>query len=429
MIGRITSVRALSAHIKELFAYDDALASVWIEGEVSGCRLYGSGHTYFSLTDGQAKLECVLFRREASLQRVQPRDGARFTLHGKVDSYEGRSSYQLVVDLVQPSGVGLQALELEQLRQKLDAEGLFEPSRKRALPEFPIAIGVVTSADGAVWHDIQNVLRRRYPLAELILSPSSVQGPGAPASLIAALAALQDDGRAEVIIMARGGGSAEDLSAFNDEALARAVFAARIPIVSAIGHESDWSITDDVADLRAPTPSAAAELVSPSVDDLELAAAALRQRLSRAISDRIRTAQQRVDGESARLQRWSPASHRQTQRDQITALRRRLVTAMIRPMVDRRFDAATAWTAIERRSEFEMRRRRLEIDASRQVLAVLEIHSVMRRGFAVLTHRGSDRPIGSIHDVVVGESIEAFVTDGSFDFTVTLATPSSGARL
>ena len=139
--------------------------------------MYGSGHTYFALTEGQAKLECVLFRREGALQRIQPHDGARFTLHGKIDSYEGRSSYQLIVDLVQPSGIGLQALELEQLRQKLDAEGLFESSRKRALPAFPIAIGVVTSADGAVWHDIQNVLRRRYPLVELILSPSLVQGP------------------------------------------------------------------------------------------------------------------------------------------------------------------------------------------------------------------------------------------------------------
>jgi exodeoxyribonuclease VII large subunit len=428
VIGRITTVRALSAHIKELFAYDDALASVWIEGEVTNCRAYSSGHTYFSLVEDNAKLDCVLFRRAAAQQRVLPRDGGRFTLHGNVDSYEGRSSYQLVVDLVQPSGVGLQALELEQLRQKLEAEGLFEPSRKRPLPEFPVAIGVVTSPDGAVWHDIQIVLRRRFPLVELILAPSLVQGPAAPASLIAALQALQDDGRAEVIILARGGGSADDLAAFNDEALARAVFAARVPVVSAVGHESDWSITDEVADVRAPTPSAAAELVSPSIEDLALAVVVLRDRLSRAASAVLRSAQQFVDAEEERLRRWSPAGRRQSQRDQILSLQRRLATAMIRPLADKRHDVATAWTSIERRSEFAMRSRRLDIERNRQLLGALEVHAVMERGFAVLTHRGFDRPISRIKDVETGARVEAFVSDGTIDLTVAARRATAGAQ-
>ena len=426
MIGRVTTVRALSAHIRELFAYDDALASVWIEGEVTNCRPYSSGHTYFSLADENVKLDCVLFRREAALQRVHPRDGSRFTLHGKVDSYESRSSYQLIVDLVQPSGVGLQALELEQLRQRLEAEGLFELGRKRPLPIFPIAIGVVTSSNGAVWHDIQNVLRRRFPLVELILAPSLVQGTDAPPSLIAALRSLQEDGRAEVIILARGGGSSDDLSAFNDESLARAVFASRVPIVSAVGHESDWSIVDEVADLRAPTPSAAAELVSPSIDELLLAVDSARIRLSRSVSSTLRNAQQQVDAEEARLQRWSPVARRQAQRDQLRAIEIRLAAAMIRPVADRRHDISTAWTSIARRSEFDMRQRRLEIERRRLLLGALEVQSVISRGFSLLTRAESDSPISRAGDVEIGDEVTAHLADGAIDLTVAATRPFLG---
>ena len=272
------------------------------------------------------------------------------------------------------------------------------------------------------------MLRRRFPLVQLILAPSLVQGPAAPASLIVALQALQDDGRAEVIILARGGGSADDLAAFNDEALARAVFAARVPVVSAVGHESDWSITDDVADLRAPTPSAAAELVSPSIEDLALAIVVLRDRLSRVASSLLRNAQQLVDAEEERLRRWSPAGRRQTQRDQILSLERRLATAMIRPLADKRHDVATAWTSIERRSEFAMRGRRLEIERNRQLLGALEVHSVMERGFSVLTHRGSDRPISKIKDIEIGELVEAFVSDGVVDLTVAARRAAGGVQ-
>lgn len=418
MIGRITSVRAISAHIKELFAYDDALANVWIEGEVANAKTYSSGHFYFSLVEESAKLDCVLFRREAAQQRFLPRDGARFALHGKVDSYESRSCYQLIVDLVQPAGIGLQALELERLRQKLEAEGLFEPLRKRPLPAFPLAIGVVTSADGAVWHDIQNVLRRRFPLAELILSPSLVQGPAAPASLIAAIQALQDDGRAEVIILARGGGSADDLAAFNDEGLARAVFATRVPIVSAVGHESDWSITDDVADLRAPTPSAAAELVSPSIDDLHFSIHDLRGRLTRAANAELRRAQQELDAIDARLRRWSPEVPRQAKREQIAALRRRMAAAMIRPSTKRRRDAANAWARLKRQTQSDFGRRREEIERSRLLLGALDARNVMQRGFAILTHAGFEQPIIRAADAIVGQDVRAFLTDGELELKV-----------
>lgn len=419
MIGRITTVRAISAHIKELFAYDDALASVWIEGEVANAKSYSSGHHYFSLIEENAKLDCVLFRREAARQRFLPRDGVRFALHGKIDSYESRSSYQLIVDLVQPAGLGLQALELEQLRQKLASEGLFEPTRKRPLPEFPLAIGVVTSADGAVWHDIQNVLRRRYPLVELILSPSLVQGPAAPAALVDALRALEADGRAEVIILARGGGSADDLAAFNDESLARAIFAARVPVISAVGHESDWTIADDVADLRAPTPSAAAELVAPSADDLRFTIHVLRERIFRAANTELRHAQQALDAVEARLGRWSPDAHRQAKRDQIASLQRRIETAMIRPAIERRRAASIAWRAIAQASNHDLAGRRQSVDRERLLLETLEIHRVMRRGFAVLTRAGSDRPIQNWNETRIGDPVKARLADGELDLAVT----------
>ena len=418
MIGRITTVRAISAHIKELFAYDDALANLWIEGEVANAKTYSSGHYYFSLVEENAKLDCVLFRREAARQRFLPRDGARFALHGKVDAYEGRSCYQLIVDLVQPAGIGLQALELEQLRQKLAAEGLFEPSRKRPLPEFPLAIGVVASADGAVWHDIQNVLRRRFPLAELILSPSLVQGPAAPASLIEALQALQEDGRAEVIILARGGGSADDLAAFNDEALARAIFAARVPVVSAVGHESDWSISDEVADLRAPTPSAAAELVSPSVDDLRFTVHFFQDRLSRAANTELRHAQQAFDAIEGRLRRWSPEARRQAKREQIATLRRRIDAAMIRPSIERRRAVAAAWDAVARASAQNVSERRRTVERERLLLEALDVRNVMQRGFSVLTRFGSDQPIRSWREAAVRDELLAHLGEGELDLVI-----------
>jgi exodeoxyribonuclease VII large subunit len=421
VIGRITSVRAISAHIKELFAYDDALANIWIEGEVANAKTYSSGHFYFSLIEENAKLDCVLFRREAAQQRFLPRDGARYALHGKIDAYESRSCYQLIVDLVQPAGIGLQALELEQLRQRLAAEGLFEPSRKRPLPAFPLAIGVVTSGDGAVWHDIQNVLRRRYPLAHVILSPSLVQGPAAPASMIAALRDLQDDGRAEVIILARGGGSADDLAAFNDEALARAIFAARVPVVSAVGHESDWSITDDVADLRAPTPSAAAELVSPSVDDLRFTVHFLRDRLSRAASTEVRHAQQALDSVEARLRRWSPEANRRAKHEQIAMLRRRMDAAMIRPSIERRRAVAATWMNVARASQLGLAQRHQSVERNRLLLEALEVRSVLQRGFSVLTRSGSDEPVRSWRGVRPDEALRAHLADGELDLAVKTA--------
>lgn len=270
MNGRVVAVKTVTSYVRAVLERDDILSDLWVQGEVASIYHHRSGHVYFTLQDGDAQLKSVLFRAQAARHRQLPAQGDLVVAHGKITLYEQNSTVQLYADSVQPAGQGLAALELERLRQRLEAEGLFDESRKRPLPVAPRWIGVVTSPDGAVWHDIQHVLRRRYPLTHLILSPAQVQGERAPASLVAALEVLQRDGRSEVIIIARGGGSAEDLAAFNDEQVVRALFASRVPVISGIGHETDWTLADLVADLRAPTPSAAAEVSTPSVIDLAL---------------------------------------------------------------------------------------------------------------------------------------------------------------
>ncbi|MFW6074212.1 MAG: exodeoxyribonuclease VII large subunit [Chloroflexota bacterium] len=260
---QILSVDQVTAYLKDVLDNDPLLGDVWIRGEVSSFHKSAAGHCYFTLTDGQASLSCVLFLNNQFGLQTLPRQGDAILAHGRISIYEVRGTYQLYVDAVAPEGAGLLQAEFERMRQRLEAEGLFRPERKRPIPELPERIGVVTSETGSVWHDIQHVIQRRFPLVELILAPSAVQGQEAPAQLVAGIAALCEHGNCDVIIVARGGGSPEDLACFNDEALARAIFAAPVPIVSAVGHETDISIADLVADLRAPTPSAAAELVVP----------------------------------------------------------------------------------------------------------------------------------------------------------------------
>ena len=249
-----------------------------------------------------------------------PNNGDAILAHGNVSIYEVSGQYQLYVDMIQPEGTGLLQLQFEELRQRLEREGLFDVSRKRPLPRYPRCIGVVTSSTGAVWHDIQNVLTRRYPLCELILSPSQVQGADAPASIIAALEALQLDGRAEVIIVGRGGGSAEDLACFNDEKLARAIFAASVPIVSAVGHETDFTIADFVADLRAPTPSAAAEVVAPHIREMAQEIADRHDRAHDAVLATLRAAKSGLDRSRFRMSRVGPESAIRQERQRLDAV-------------------------------------------------------------------------------------------------------------
>ena len=270
------SVTQLNEYLKMVLDGDRVLSNVFVRGEISNFKLYSSGHAYFTLKDDAGQLKSVMFRSYCSRLLFKPEDGMRVIAHGRVSVYESSGQYQLYVDDLQPDGAGSLAMRFEQLKRKLAAEGLFDEARKRPLPPMPRRIGVITSPSGAAVHDIINVLGRRFPAAEMILYPSEVQGAQAPAQLISGVEFFSMTGLVDVIILGRGGGSAEDLWAFNDEYLARAVASCSIPVISAVGHESDFTICDFVADRRAPTPSAAAEIAVPDMGEILRGLASVR---------------------------------------------------------------------------------------------------------------------------------------------------------
>jgi exodeoxyribonuclease VII large subunit len=260
------SVSWVSRHIADLVAGDLNLQNLWVEGEVSNATRSQAGHVYFTLKEGDFAMRCVMFQR---VYRGAPlENGAQVLAHGNVEFYPRRGEIQIKVDFVQPAGVGARQAEFERLREQLAADGLFDEARKRALPQFPMRIGVVTSPTGAVFHDICNVVGRRWPIAEIVLASTQVQGDYAAIGITEAIRKLNDPGDIDVIVVARGGGSMEELWPFNEEIVARAIFASGVPVVSAVGHETDVTISDFVADRRAPTPSAAAEMIAPDQRDV-----------------------------------------------------------------------------------------------------------------------------------------------------------------
>ena len=263
----IHSVSQIISNVKGLLERDDVLQDVWVNGEISNLALPGSGHAYFTLKDIHAALRCVMFRNVRGAERLD--EGASVIVHGRLSLYEVRGDLQFIVDIVQPEGVGELQLKLEQLKLKLDNEGLFDSSRKRSLPEFPKRIGVITSPSGAVWQDIKSVIDRYYPMVEIVLAPTLVQGADATRGIVEAFQAMNRTANIDLVILARGGGSIEDLWPFNDEMVARSIYSSCVPVISAIGHETDVTIADLVADKRAPTPSAAAAMAVP--DKFELA--------------------------------------------------------------------------------------------------------------------------------------------------------------
>ncbi len=393
----LVTVSEITAYLKELFQIDPVLADIWVRGEASNISRPASGHYYFSLKDSDASLRCVCFKQQARYLSYLPDDGDAILAHGRIGIYEATGQYQLYIDLIQPDGVGLLAAQFERLRMQLEREGLFDEARKRPLPVAPRCIGVVTSASGAVWHDIQTVVARRYPLTSLVLAPASVQGGTAPAEIVQSIAALQADGRAEVLIVGRGGGSAEDLAPFNDETVVRAIFACRVPVVSAVGHETDVTLADLVADVRAPTPSAAAELCTPDraaiTGDLRAATRAMtalmRDDLEQRMSD--------LDALQRNLQRVSPA----------------LRAEQLRQRIDERTRTMTAHIA-----------RVLTIDRERlgarlAALAALNPTAVLERGYALVNDADSGAIIRHAHEGERGRTLRIRVADGSFGVTAT----------
>jgi exodeoxyribonuclease VII large subunit len=415
---RIFEVSEVMRHASALLEADSLLSDLWVHGEVASVSRSPAGHLYFALRDGPCVLKCVMFRNMVRHLRVPFEAGQAVIAHGAVNLYEAQSTFQLIADLVQPEGIGLAYLQFELLRRRLEEEGLFAPERKRPLPAFPRRIGVATSSGGAVIHDILRVLGRRYPLAEVVLAPCSVQGEAAPREIVAALARLNayaasrlapdEQHRAiDVIILARGGGSPEELAAFNDEAVARAIFASAIPVVSAIGHETDYTIADLVADLRAPTPSVAAELVAPDVATLRDNVAEARRRLGAAITATVGDLRQRLAGTHQRLLWRSPVATVRQRRQETDDLVRRAHRAI--------------------RQMLALRASRLE--ARRLQLEALSPLTTLGRGYALCCDAATGALVTASSQVAPGQAITVQLRRGTLSAEVRAATdgPALGA--
>ncbi|MBX3069732.1 MAG: exodeoxyribonuclease VII large subunit [Thermomicrobiales bacterium] len=407
------TVGEVTEYLQHLFDADELLSDLWIEGEVVETFVSGAGHHYFSVADDNARLNCVLFRNAAIRQRYRPVAGQGCAIHGRISIFPRDGKYQLYADFIRPAGVGLAALEFELLKQQLTAEGLFEQSRKRPLLERVRVIGLVTSAEGAVRHDVATVLQRRNPFIHLLFAPATVQGDGAPASLRMALQQLLHDGRCQVIIIGRGGGSATDLAAFNDEQLVRAVFASPIPVVSAVGHESDWTLLDLVADLRAATPSAAAEIVSaPSgqaarqlLADLMRHSHGFRRSLFDQMLDVSRCREELIRrGPLATISNLTLRLDEQSDALQLLTMK---------SLEARRAALSTATSSIQTRARERVGVSKVAAASAGSLLAVLDPRATLDRGYVALADAETGGPVNLTTDTAPGRRLVAHTRDGS----------------
>ena len=317
------TVTDLTYYLRNLLEGDSYLQDLWVEGEVSNLSRPSSGHMYFTFKYAGATLRCVMWSNAVARQSVIPREGDSLDAHGNISVYEVSGHYQLYVDTIRPAGEGVLYQEFLRLKARLEAEGLFDEARKRAIPRWPERIGIITSPTGAALRDMLNTIRRRYPSVKVVLAPSSVQGGEAPQGIIAALKALNDIARPDVILLARGGGAIEDLWAFNDEGVARAIVASQSAVITGIGHETDFTIADFAADLRAPTPTAAAELATPDQTELKTILADAVERISRAISTHLSSNHWDLDAKTSRLRLFSPQGRIRSDRQFLDDLTRR----------------------------------------------------------------------------------------------------------
>lgn len=395
MSSRIIKVGLLAAYLRELVESDEVMQDVWVEGEVSSFTVAGSGHAYFAIKDELATIDCVMWKQTRMRQSFQPKAGELVVAHGGATIYEKNTRFQIKTDVIYPAGAGILQLQLEQLTQQLEAEGLFDPSRKRPLPLFPSRIGVVTSETGAVWHDIQQVLQRRYPLVELVLAPAVMQGDGAPESVVNALQHLQM-AEVDVIVVARGGGSAEDLWAFNDERIVRAIFASKIVLVAAIGHETDTSLADLVADLRAPTPSAAAEMIVPDIATLSILVDDLIVRGLGAARIGLDDRRRDISNLQHRLALLSPRAQFQAMQVSLEAERHQLATA----------------------ARHHIERRGIQLDLARALLHALDPAALLHRGYVHISLGATGEPVRSAAMLKTGDRIRATFADGVAEASV-----------
>jgi exodeoxyribonuclease VII large subunit len=381
-------VSAAVNFLREVLEANEFLSDLWIVGEVSGYTRSQLGHRYFALRDSNAALRTVLFRD--TMAGMQLQNGDHVIAHGHVTVYPQRGELQFVCDFIRPEGVGILAAKFEELRERLGREGLFAEERKRPLPRFPMTIGIVTSPAGAALQDVRNVLARRWPLATLVLARTAVQGPEAPAEIAAALRLIAAEPGLDLVILARGGGSAEDLAAFNTEVVARAIYGMPVPVVTGVGHETDVTIADFVADLRAPTPSAAAERATPDIREVTTAIAVLERTMASAAGHALAASAAKVESLTAALDRAAPEPTRL--RAETTRLLDRMSAAML--------------TAIAAQ--------RHRIDRTEARLAALNPLATLERGFAIVQDARSRRVVNSVRRVKPGARLSVAVTDGAF---------------
>ncbi len=415
--SRVWGVGALCRAVAD--ALEARFNPVTVRGEITGFSRAASGHCYFTLKDGQGQIRCAMFRRAASLVSVLPREGELVEVNGRLGVYEQRGDLQLIVESLRRAGQGALFEQFLRLKEKLEGEGLFDAARKRPLPLLPRGIGIVTSLQAAALHDVVTCLRRRAGHVPVVLAPAAVQGAQAPAELVAALESLYRlaaAGTLDLILLVRGGGSIEDLWAFNDERLARTIVRSPVPLVSGVGHETDFTIADFCADLRAPTPTAAAELAAQPRETwltaLDLEAARLREALQR----RLDRAGQRLDQAAAHLGRPSARTAAQHLRLERAAQRLRHAVAA---RVQRGSDAVDSAAArlrssvAERNAQAERRLDRLGLR-----LQLLDPRLVLQRGYALLTEPESGRPVTSVRQVHPGQALRAALADGEVDVQV-----------
>jgi exodeoxyribonuclease VII large subunit len=387
------TVSRLTFHIRKLLEEDDTLQDIWVQGELSNLSRPASGHVYFTLKDANASLKCVMWKTSAARLNLSLRDGMEVEVHGKIGVYEPQGQYQLYADIIRPVGEGALFQEFLRLKSMLEVEGLFDVERKRPIPEFPKRIGIVTSATGAALRDMLNTLRRRLPLVEVLLAPSPVQGTEAPPALVKAIQALNHQ-KPDVILLARGGGSIEDLWAFNDERVVRAVAASEIPVISGVGHETDFTLCDFVADFRAPTPTAAAEIAT-SVTILDLQAE-LQNYVSRlATSTFSLVAEQRAYLSSliSELRYLSPVRRIQSETQRVDELSRRMLSSLIH-----RIQLQSA-----------------QVKGMTRRLEALSPLAVLARGYAVVTRKEDGKVVSRVSQA--GSEMKVRVRDGEFEVT------------
>lgn len=387
------TVSEITKRLRQVLESTPDLQEVWVQGEMSNLGRPSSGHLYFTLKDANAQLRCVMWRNDAARLKFPLTDGLAVEAHGSISLYEAGGQYQLYVDLLHPIGEGALYAEFIRLKSLLETEGLFDPARKRTICETPKRIGIVTSPSGAALRDILHTLQRRYPLAEVVIAPTPVQGSDAPPALVAAINDLNQLVAPDVILLARGGGSIEDLWAFNDENVVRAVFNSKAPVITGVGHETDFTLVDFAADLRAPTPTAAAELATPiTMADLLVRLSEMQQYLTQGILALVETRQESFGWLKGRLIQTSPMRQIQSEQQHLDEISHRMLSAQANIFVL----AATRLTGLESR------------------LQALNPLAVLQRGYAIITRKKDGLMITEVSHVHPGDDVSVRVRDGEF---------------